>query len=136
MTDSLLRHSHGPRPPIICLCGSTRFKTVFEQIASRETLAGKLVLTVNYFGNDDGQPAKANLPHTSPRDKIRLNELHKRKIDLADEVLVLNVGGYIGHTTQAEIDYARYTGKPVRFLEQPDQPVVTASHQRKDGDRR
>ena len=135
MTDSLLRHFHGPRPPIICLCGSTRFKAVFEQVASRETLAGKLVLTVNYFGNDDGQPAKASLPHTSPQDKNRLNELHKRKIDLADEVLILNVGGYIGHTTQAEINYATYTGKPVRFLEQPGQPVTTASHQYKDGDR-
>jgi len=134
MTDSLNRHFHGPRPPIICLCGSTRFKTVFEQVASRETLAGKLVLTVNYFGNDDGQPAKANLPHTSPRDKNRLNELHKRKIDLADEVLVLNVGGYIGHTTQSEIDYARYTGKPVRFLEQRE-PVAATAQQPPGGDR-
>ena len=69
MTESLIRQFHGPRPHIICLCGSTRFKAVFEEIASRETLAGKLVLTVNYFGNDDSQPAKANLPHTSRRDK-------------------------------------------------------------------
>jgi cell division protein FtsB len=53
----------------------------------------------------------------TPEQKIALDELHKRKIDLADEVLVLNVGGYIGESTRSEIEYARKLGKPVRYLE-------------------
>ena len=50
--------------------------------------------------------------------KARLDELHLRKIDLADEVMVLNVGGYIGDSTRREIEYANAHGKPVRYLEQ------------------
>jgi hypothetical protein len=55
-----------------------------------------------------------------PELKVRLDELHKRKIDLADEVLILNVGGYLGESTRSELAYARYLGKPVRFLEDDD----------------
>jgi cell division protein FtsB len=58
----------------------------------------------------------------TPEDKQRLDELHKRKIDLADEVLILNVGGYIGESTKSELEYARANGKTIRFLE-PDSPA-------------
>jgi hypothetical protein len=67
-------------------------------------------LSVGFFGHADG------LVFTD-RDKFQLDELHKRKIDLADEVFVINVGGYIGSSTRSEIDYAVTHGKPVRYLE-------------------
>jgi hypothetical protein len=104
------------RPTIVCLCGSTRFKEVFENVAAAQTCAGRIVLTVNMFGND-GHQEKAHLPEVSPAEKVSLDELHKRKIDLADEVLVLNVGGYIGSSTRSEIDYAERIGKTVRYLQ-------------------
>ena len=62
-----------------------------------------------------------NLPREEyDRVKLMLDELHKRKIDLADDVLILNVGGYIGESTRSELNYARAHGKPVRFLEDHD----------------
>jgi cell division protein FtsB len=98
------------RPPVVCLCGSTKFKAEFEEAERTETRAGRIVLTVGFFGHADG------LVFT-PEQKAALDELHKRKIDLADEVLVLNVGGYIGNSTRSEIDYAVQRGKVVRYLE-------------------
>jgi hypothetical protein len=101
-------------PTIVCLCGSTRFMDAFHEANRRLSLEGKIVLTVEivtYDGAADPQRA-------DPDQKRRLDELHLRKIDLADEVLVLNVGGYVGPSTQAEIDYARAKGKTIRWLEE------------------
>jgi hypothetical protein len=98
------------RPAVVCLCGSTKFKAEFEETERTETSAGKIVLTVVFFGHADGLVL-------APEQKAALDELHKRKIDLADEVLVLNVGGYIGSSTRGEIDYAVQRGKVVRYLE-------------------
>lgn len=104
-----------PRPRVVCLCGSTRFREAFEEANQRETLAGNIVLTI---GCDMKSPAALELP---PETKPKLDELHLRKIDLADEVLILNVGGYIGESTARELSYAREQGKAVRFLEpQPE----------------
>jgi hypothetical protein len=109
-----------PRPRIVCLCGSTRFKDAFDEANYQETMAGHIVLSVGFYmhatGNKHGEQIGA-----TPDQKVRLDELHKRKIDLADEILVLNVGGYIGDSTRSEIDYAERHGKPVRWLE----PVAT-----------
>lgn len=99
-------------PTLVCLCGSTRFRKAFEDANRVETLAGHIVLSVGFFGAEEG------LRPSDPR-KLRLDELHKRKIDLADEVLVLNVNGYVGDSTKSEITYARAHGKLVRWLE-PD----------------
>ncbi len=99
------------RPTIVCLCGSTRFMQAFQEADLRETLAGKIVLTV---GCDTKSDVMLGF---SPDVKMMLDELHKRKIDLADEILVLNVGGYVGRSTRSEIDYARMHGKRVRWLE-------------------
>lgn len=99
-------------PTVVCLCGSTRFRKAFEEANQRETLAGRIVLSVGFFGHEQG------LQPDDPR-KRRLDVLHKRKIDLADEVLVLNVGGYVGDSTKSEVQYARAAGKLVRWLE-PD----------------
>lgn len=102
------------RPTIVCLCGSTRFMDTFAEVARNETLAGKIVLTVSdiitYNGATD--PQRAN-----PEQKDMLDELHLRKIDLADEIFVLNVEGYIGDSTNREIAYAEKTGKVIKYLE-------------------
>lgn len=99
-------------PEIVCLCGSTRFKQAFIAANFRETMAGRIVLSVGWFGHADG---KIYTP-TADR-KAMLDELHKRKIDLADRVLILNVGGYIGYSTRNELQYARQKGKRIVFLE-------------------
>jgi len=100
------------RPTITCLCGSTRFVNEFGEAYARETDAGKIVLSVGRLKPQHGWDAEK---------KAFLDDLHLRKIDLADEVLILNVGGYIGESTRRELEYARSTGKRIRFLE--PQPV-------------
>lgn len=105
-------------PKIVCLCGSTRFMNVFHSVGWDFTLNGYIVLTVGVAKNiqtpDGGHAGEAYGPDVC----AALDELHLRKIDLADEVFVLNVGGYIGKSTLKEIRYANEKGKPVRFLEQ------------------
>ena len=71
------------RPVIVCLIGSTRFKMAYEIAMREETLAGKIVLTVGMFGHIEGIDMDGPI-------KTMLDELHLRKIDIADEVLVIN----------------------------------------------
>lgn len=104
------------RPIIVCLCGSTRFYDEWQQANFDETMGGKIVLSVGFYPHA-GNKAHAAHVGVTPAQKIALDELHKRKIDLADEILVLNVGGYIGESTQSEIEYAKNHGKPIRYLE-------------------
>ena len=99
------------RPTVICLCGSTRFFDVFKKINYDLTLAGNIILSVG-CDMKSGDGLQITLEQ-----KIALDELHKRKIDLADEILVLNVNGYIGDSTRSEIAYAMVRGKRVRYLE-------------------
>jgi hypothetical protein len=105
------------RPTIACLCGSTRFWRTFQQASLAETLAGKIVLSIGAgSGTDDDH--FGNLPRDEyDRVKAMLDELHLRKIDVADEVLIFNVGGYIGESTRCELDYALAHGKYVHYLE-------------------
>lgn len=100
------------KPTIVCLCGSTRFMDAFIKAQKEETLIGKIVLSVGLFGHNEG------LDMNGPVKKM-LDELHLRKIDLADEVLVLNVDGYVGKSTSNEVDYAKKAGKTIRYLEPP-----------------
>lgn len=108
-----------PRPKIVCLCGSTRFMEQFFNSGWDETMKGNIVLSVGVNLKmetpDGGHIGEA----MGPEIKEMLDELHKRKIDLADEALVLNVGGYIGESTASEIAYAIDHGKLVRYLEPP-----------------
>jgi hypothetical protein len=108
-------------PKVVCLCGSTKFKQEFIDANFHETMAGNIVLSVGFFAHTD-----THVYTLTPGEKTTLDELHKRKIDLADEILVLNVGGYIGSSTKSEIDYAENTGKKVRWLEPLSGPVFTA----------
>jgi len=102
-----------PRPRIVCLCGSTKFRAAFEATADRETLAGKIVLTVAVFRHDDGRAV------VTAEECRLLDKLHLRKIDMADEVLFLNVGGYIGLGGCDELAYAIAQEKKISFLEEP-----------------
>ena len=112
-----LRPTEPPRPTIVCLCGSTRFWRTFQQASLEETMVGKIVLSIGAASGTDDEHF-GNLPRDEyDRVKAMLDELHLRKIDLADEVLILNVQGYIGPSTARELAYARSLGKRVRFLE-------------------
>ena len=113
----LVRDFTGPRPTITVLCGSTRYPATFAEQNLRLTLAGHIVLTIGCNLRSTADLAAAIEADTDlDAVKAELDDLHKRKIDLADEVLVLNVDGYVGESTGSEIEYARAHGKPVRFL--------------------
>jgi hypothetical protein len=108
---------------IVCLCGSTKFMSAFEIANRDETLAGRIVLSVGVdmkFRDRDFLEA-TNTKEELESIKDRLDCLHRRKIDMSDEILVLNVDGKIGHSTQREIEYATKTGKPIRYLEPANQ---------------
>lgn len=104
-------------PTVVCLCGSTRFSEAYQQANLLETLAGNIVLTIGCDMRSDAHLFAHHTPAQLDEIKVRLDTLHLQKIDLADEILVLNVGGYIGTSTQNEIAYAQRTGKRVRYLE-------------------
>lgn len=85
----------------------------FQEANLRETLAGRIVLTIGCDTKSDG------MLDLGEQVKAELDALHKDKIDLADEILVLNVGGYIGRSTGSEILHAWKQGKHIRWLEEP-----------------
>ena len=97
---------------VITLCGSTRFKDAFMEAQKRLTLEGNIVISVGLFGHSGDEEVWA------PGTKEMLDDMHKRKIDMADEIYVINIGGYIGSSTKSEIEYALSTGKGVRYLEE------------------
>ena len=98
------------RPEIVCICGSARFMD--EMLAANRdlTFAGAIVVAPGVFSRPDDR-------EITTEQKTALGELHLRKIDLADRVLVVNPGGYIGESTSREVAYARATGKPVSFTD-------------------
>lgn len=106
---------------VITLCGSTRFKDAFMEAQKRLTLEGNIVISVGLFGHSGDNEVWENMDEgTLTRTKEMLDDMHKRKIDMADEIYVINVGGYLGDSTQSEISYAKKTGKKVKYLEQPE----------------
>ena len=96
---------------VITLCGSTRFKDAFIEAQKQLTLEGNIVISVGLFGHSGDEEVWAE------GTKEMLDDMHKRKIDMADEIFVINVDGYIGSSTRSEIEYAIETGKAVRYLE-------------------
>ena len=103
---------------VITLCGSTRFKDAFMEDQKKLTLEGNIVISVGLFGHSgDSEVWEGMSEDTLTATKRMLDDMHKRKIDMADEIFVINVGGYIGSSTRSEIEYAHATGKPVRYLE-------------------
>ena len=101
------------RPEIVCLCGSTRFWDTFFEVGWKLTLQRKIVLSIGVCKHAEDHGGEA-----LGQDIVdRLDELHLRKIDLADTVWILNVNGYIGDSTRKELEYAQKVGKPIVFLE-------------------
>lgn len=103
-------------PRVVCLVGSMRFHDAFRRAEFDEERAGRIVLSAGF------DPAVAADAHggtvsITPEQKAAVDELYMRKIDLADEILVLNVGGYVGESTRREIEYAKRYGKTIRWLE-------------------
>jgi hypothetical protein len=96
---------------IITLCGSTKFRDEFIAGQKRLTLEGNIVISVGLFGHSGDDEV------WSESTKEMLDDMHLRKIDLADEIFVINPGGYIGSSTKSEIEYAMESGKSVRYLE-------------------
>jgi hypothetical protein len=96
---------------IITLCGSTKFKDEFIEEQKRLTLEGNIVISVGLFGHSGDDEVWWE------KTKEMLDDMHKRKIDLADEIFVINKNGYIGSSTRSEIEYAIQTNKIVRYLE-------------------
>ena len=106
---------------VITLCGSTRFKDVFLETQKWLTLEGNIVISVGLFGHAGDAEVWENMDEgTLTKTKEMLDDMHKRKIDMADEIFVINVGGYIGTSTRSEIEYAKMTGKTVRYLEEAE----------------
>ena len=98
--------------PVITLCGSTRFKEQYLEAQKRLTLAGNIVISVGLFGHSGDEEV------WTEGTKEMLDDMHKRKIDMADEIYVINVDGYIGSSTKSEIEYALRNGKRVKYLEE------------------
>ncbi|HSL85491.1 MAG TPA: hypothetical protein VK861_00990 [Bacteroidales bacterium] len=103
---------------VITLCGSTRFRDEFMAEQKRLTLEGNIIISVGLFGHSGDDEV------WDEGTKEMLDDMHLRKIDMADEIFVINPGGYIGESTAREIDYARKNNKPVKFLE----PPVSGTH--------
>lgn len=96
---------------VLTLCGSTRFKEQFLEAQKRLTLEGNIVISVGLFGHSGDDEV------WTEGTKEMLDDMHKRKIDMADAIYVINVGGYIGESTKSEILYAKSHGKTVYYLE-------------------
>ncbi|MDF2908101.1 MAG: hypothetical protein K0R34_3422 [Herbinix sp.] len=98
---------------VITLCGSMRFKDEFLKVQKQLTLEGNVVISVGFFGHADGELEDV----ITPEIKVMLDDIHKRKIDMSDEIYVINKNRYIGESTKGEIEYAIKTGKRVDYLE-------------------
>ena len=104
---------------VITLCGSTKFKDEFLKAQKDLTLEGNIVVSVGLFGHSGDTEVWENMDDgTLTKTKQMLDDMHKRKIDMADEIFVINVNGYIGESTRSEIEYAKSTGKVINYLEE------------------
>lgn len=105
---------------VITLCGSTKFKKEFIEVQKRLTLEGNIVISVGLFGHSgDNEVWESMDDGTLTKTKQMLDDMHKEKINMSDEIFVINVGGYIGESTANEIIHAIKRGKIVNFLEEP-----------------
>ena len=95
---------------IITLCGSINLKDEFLKVQEKLVLEGNIVFTPNFFSNISKE-------EISLETKEMLDKMHKQKIDMSDEIYVINQGGYIGESTKLEIEYAKSKGKKITYLE-------------------
>lgn len=104
------------RPTIVCLCGSSRFYEEFQQVNYDLSMAGEIVLSICFYPRGKDQQGRGEGVALGSVEKSALDQLHRRKIDLADYVCVVDVAGYVGESTRSEIAYASQHGIPVRYL--------------------
>jgi len=110
---------------VITLCGSTKFKEEFLKVQKELTLKGNIVISVGLFGHSGDSEVWENMDEgTLTKTKEMLDDMHKRKIDMEDEIYVINVNGYIGESTKSEIEYALSTGKKVNYLESKNKTII------------
>lgn len=102
---------------VITLCGSTRFKDEFIEQQKLLTLQGYIVISVGCFGHSGDC--------ISEEQKKMLDDMHKRKIDMADEIYVINKNGYIGNSTRSEIEYAKSKQMPITYMECPNEDDIS-----------
>jgi hypothetical protein len=102
---------------IVCLCGSVRHRDEFLAAQAAETLAGRIVLGPGVFSGPDGVTL-------STQQVEELHTLHRRKIDLADELLIVTPDGRIGESTAAELAYGSSLGKPIRYWTGVGRPAL------------
>ena len=103
---------------VITLCGSTRFKKEFLEAQKDLTLKGNIVISVGLFWHSGDNEVWEQMDEgTLTKTKEMLDDMHKRKIDMADEIFVINKNGYIGESTKSEIEYAIKHNKKVNYLE-------------------
>ena len=103
---------------VITLCGSTKFKDEFLREQKRLTLEGNIVISVGLFSHSGDNEVWENMTEGElTKTKIMLDDMHKRKIDMADEIFVINKNGYIGESTRGEIEYAIKTSKKINYME-------------------
>ena len=104
--------------PVVTLCGSTKFKDEYLKVQKDLTLKGYIVISVGLYGHSGDNEVWENMDEgTLTKTKEMLDDMHLRKIDMADEIFVVNVGGYIGSSTKKEIEYAISKNKKVNYLE-------------------
>lgn len=103
---------------VITLCGSTKFKDQFEKANAYLTLQGNAVISLGFFEQSEG------IEITKEQEEL-FAKIHLKKIDLADEIFIIDVGGYIGSSTRNEIEYATKAGKPVRYYSQSELELLS-----------
>jgi len=109
-----------PRPTIVAIIGSSRFRDYMQGIAQVETLKGHIVLLPGFYHHADKYPI-------TDAKKKQLDELTLRKIDLADEVICCQPNGYVGSSTKRQLDYCITMKKPIGIWDQPNIPAPTES---------
>lgn len=106
--------------PVITLCGSTKFKDEFMFMQKELTLQGWVVISVGLFGHSGDT--------ITPMQKIKLDQMHKQKIDMAEAIFVINKNGYVGESTLSEIRYAKEHGKKIYWYEENNTIDITYEH--------
>ncbi|WP_349408533.1 DUF4406 domain-containing protein [Pseudalkalibacillus sp. SCS-8] len=103
---------------VITLCGSTKFKKQFRETEASLTLQGHVVISLGFFEQSEG------IQITEEQEQL-FKKIHFKKIDMADEIFVIDVDGYIGSSTSKEIEYANKTNKPIRYYSKVNLESVT-----------
>lgn len=118
---------------VITLCGSTRFRDEFYWMQKKLTMEGNIVISVGIFGHD-GDADEFGIDYEASETKEMLDDMHKRKIDMADAICVINKDGYIGNSTQSEIKYAIEHGKEILWFDEDHIPPAYANAGQPEGD--